>query len=334
MRRIGAALASVAVVLLGTPAVAETPAETSAQASAAAGCTATALPVPADATGGASVAAIVEPGTYLGRSGSEPYQGMMWRNGTLSPLPISPSAVNPSGLVVGYEPGVNGRLARMRLGGTPQYSWNSTYLDDINADGVAVGSLVFADLVLIAHAVVWRPGEAEPTTLPGPVRTGAWAIDDLGYKIGYGQTSEGERREVVWDADDRIVREFGPYDDNDVKLYPRDIDDGVALTTRYQPSGAKDLVLVDVVTGEVTALPDTDGLRGEHYEDGWIAGDAGDFVTPVVWHDGAQVSLPAPPGTEPRLIEDVHVVGSTAILSGYSVSYSPRYLTPTVWRCT
>lgn len=334
MRRTGAVLASIAVMVLGMPAVAEE----SGVTGAAAGCVATALPVPPDAAeDGAVVNAILEPGTYLGRTAAEVGEGLIWRGGSSAPLEINPYAVNASGLVVGGSEDFHSDAARMQLGGTPEYSWNSTYLDQINTAGEAVGGVVFVHtLGVVMRAVWWRPGDAEPAYLPGPSSSDALAIDDLGYKIGYG-TSSGERRELVWGPDGQIMREFGPFGDGDTELYLRDIDDGIALATRYQPNGAKDLVLVDVVTGAVTPLPNTDGISGELFEDGWVAGTV-DLSTPVLWHNGVRYDLPpAVSDTKPRYINDLKVFGSTAVLAGSSSPVPGTgswYLTPTIWRCS
>lgn len=332
MRRTGVILTSIAVALLGTP----TLADASGAAVAATGCVATALPVPSGTTGGASVSAILEPGTYLGAAGSDFNQGVIWRNGVGSPLAIVPSSVNASGLMVGTV-GSNGRSARMQLGGTPQYGGYYTYYDEINSAGDAVGGLIFIDLATVQKAVWWRPGNAQATDLPGATYASAMGIDDLGFKVGHGNNKDTPRRELVWDANGQLVRQFGPYNDNEVKLYLTDIDNGVALATRYHPNGTKDMALVDVRTGAVTPLANTGGVRADIYEDGWIAGEADDFVTPVLWHNGAQVSLPALPNTRPRWIDDVKVFGSTAIVAGYSAPLPGSgswYRTPTIWQCS
>jgi hypothetical protein len=332
MRRTGVILTSIATALLGMP----TLADASGAAVAATGCVATALPVPTGATGGGSVTAILEPGTYLGAAGADFNQGLIWRNGVNSPLAIVPSSVNASGLMVGTSGG-NGRSARMQLGGTPQYGGYYTYFDEINSEGDAVGGIVFVDLATVRKAVWWRPGNALATELPGPVYASAMGIDDLGYKVGHGQDSTGLRRELVWDANGQITRQFGPYSDNEVQLYLTDIDNGVALATRYHPNGTKDIALVDVRTGAVTPLANTNGVRADIYEEGWVAGEADDLITPVLWHNGAQVSLPALPNTRPSWIQDVKVFGSTAIVAGYSVPLPGSgswYRTPTIWRCS
>jgi len=328
MRRTGAVLVSIAVTLLGMPAVAGT----AGAVGAAAGCVPTALPVPPEADRGGVATAILDLGTYLGWTG-DPVQGRIWQNGSGAPLGISPYSVNSAGLAVGSTSSGARRAVRLQLGGTPEYGTYDSSMAEVNANGDAVGTLLTVSFPR-RNALWWRPGDAQPTNLPGPSYTGAWAIDDLGYKVGYGETSQGERRELIWGPDGQIVRQFGPYTAGDTKIYPRDIDDGVALATRQQPNGAKDLVLVDVVTGSVSPLAGTSGLDAELIRDGWVVGTK-DIVTPVLWHNGVRQNLPALPGTSPRAVSDLKVFGSTAVLAGFSYPESSGWFqTPTVWKCS
>jgi hypothetical protein len=279
------------------------------------------------------VYAILEQGTYLGWVG-DPGKGRIWRNGVGSQLAIVPHYVNAAGLVVGTSQTGSRRAARMQLGAVPEYGPTNTSMDEVNASGDAVGGYFTVAPYPARHAMRWLHGQAAPTNLPGPPYSGAWAIDDLGYMVGYGETAQGQRRELIWGPDGQILRQFGPYAAGDTKIYPTDIDDGVALATRQQPNGARDLVLVDAVTGAITPLAGTNGLDAELYRDGWVVGSE-DIVTPVVWHNGARLNLPALPNTSPRAVYDLKVFGSTAVIGGFSYPASSGWFqTPTIWQCS
>ncbi len=328
MRRTGAVLVSIAVMLVGTPVGAAGAVET------AAACVPTALSVPPGAADvGGSATAILDASTFLGWV-DDPTQGRIWRSGAGSVVGMSPHAVNASGLAVGSSTSGARRAVRMRIGGALEYGPYDSSMSDVNAGGDAVGSL-FTVPFPRRNALWWRAGDAAPTNLPGPPYTGAWAIDDLGYKVGYGETAQGERRELIWGPNGQIVRQFGPYAAGDTKIYPRDVDNGVALATRRQPNGgARDLVLVDVVTGAITPLAGTNGLDAELYSDGWVVASK-DISTPILWHNGVRQNLPALPGTTPRLVDDLKVIGSTAVLAGFSYPESSGWFqTPTIWKCS
>jgi hypothetical protein len=323
MRRTGALLASTAAVLLCLPATAQ----------AVAGCAVSALPVPSGAPDGGVATAILDRDTFVGFT-NEPIQGQLWRNGSVTPIPIRPDEVSPSGLVVGSS--ANGqRGARLQLGGTPQLAGYDTILGDVNTAGDSVGTyLTIGQLPDKRNAVWWRAGAAAPTTLPGPQFTGASAIDDLGYKIGIGETMAGERRSLVWDQNGNILRQFGPYPAGQTVIELKDIDDGIAAGVRISGGGVEDIVLVDVRTGGITPVPGTSGFEPLRISDGSVVGFDIDTMRLALWHGGVRYDLPALPNTTPRLVFDLEVYGTTAVLSGFSYRGSSGFFkVPTVWVC-
>lgn len=315
-------LAAVVLALLGSPVSA---------GAAAAGCATTDLPVPQSASEGGSVDGIRADGTYVGWSNS-PQQGQQWNNGAVGSLPINGYAVNASGLVVGSAT-TGYRAARVQIGGTVQYGPYDAGMNDVNASGDAVGSLMtIGGLPDRRKALWWRPNEAQPRELPGPVFTGATAIDDLGYKVGIGDTWEGARSWIVWGANGEIVRQFGPYAAGQTRISLHDIDDGVAVATRWPASGAKDIALVDVATGAITPVPGTSGFEAQEISDGSVVGMDANFQF-ALWHLGTRYDLTVSRPT-PHTVADLEVFGTTALVSGYRLLQSSGYLkTPTIWRC-
>lgn len=327
MRRTGAVLASVAVVVLGVPISVAVP------AAATAGCSVSALPVPPSSANGGSAETILEPGTYLGWTDA-PYVGELWQDGAVSSLPIIPDEVNSGGTVVGS---VGSRAARLQLGGTVQYgSTNPSFMNDVNEAGDAVGTRSTPGVwpPYWYEALYWQHGTTTATALPGPQYNHALAIDDLGYKIGWAETYQGERRYLVWGADNTIVRQFGPFAAGETKIAPQDIDDGVVVADRYPPTGAKDIVLVDVVTGAITPLPASGGLNAIAISNGSVVATDVDFATFVLWHNGVRHVLPELPDRSTRDVADLEVFGATAYLSGFSYPATTGWFeTPTVWQC-
>lgn len=313
-------LATVVLALLGSPVSA-----------GAVGCSTTNLPVPPSASEGASADGIRAAGTYVGWSNS-PQQGQQWDNGVVSSLPINGYAVNASGLVVGTA--ISGyRAARVQIGGAVQYGLASTGMNDVNASGHAVGSLLTVSLLPNRRkALWWHPNEAQPRELPGPELTGATAIDDLGYKVGTGETRQGARSWIVWGANGEIVRQFGPYAAGQTWISLHDIDDGVAVATRWPASGPKDIVLVDVVTGAISPVPGTSGFEAQEISNGSVVGMDANLQF-ALWHLGTRYDLTVSRPT-PHTVADLEVFGTTAVVSGFRLLQSSgSFKTPTIWRC-
>lgn len=326
MRRMGTVLLSVAAALLVVP----------VPAAAAVDCAPTTLPVLPGTTGGGSGSAILDTNTFLGWM-NDPYQGVIWRDGSVSSLDIVPDEVNPSGLVSGAVWNGQPRAARMQLGGTPEVgSTRPSHMEDVNSAGDSVGwqSNLFGP-PSDYDALWWKRGDAGPTLLPGPYRTSAGAIDDLGNMLGYGETTEGERRYIVWGPDGTVKRQFGPYITGQTRLSPTDIDDGIAVADRRPPSGEQDITLIDVDTGTVTPIAGSSGWTAMQISNGSVlAQDADITLTYRLWHNGVTYNLPSPPNMSSSRLFDLDVLGSTAVVVGFSYPDGPGFFqTPVVWRC-
>lgn len=326
MRRTGTVLLSVAAALLVVP----------IPAAAAVDCTPTTLPVLPGTTGGGSVSATLDADTFLGWM-NDPYQGVIWRNGAVSSLDIVPDEVSSSGLVTGAVWNGQPRAARMQLGGVPEVgSSRPSHLEDVNSAGDSVGWQTNAFAPPTDYdALWWKHGDAAPTLLPGPYRTSASAIDDLGNIVGYGETAEGERRWIVWGSDGAIKRQFGPYTSGQTVIAPTDIDDGIAVADRDPASGETDIVLIDVATGATTPVADSSGWISLQISNGSVlAQDADITLTYRLWHNGVTYNLPSPPNQRASRVADLDVIGSIAVVTGFSYPSGPgSFQTPVVWRC-
>lgn len=326
MRRSVTVLLSVAAVLAGAP----------VPAAAAVDCTSTVLPVLPGTTGGGSGSAILDANTFLGWM-NDPYQGVIWRNGSVASLNIVPDEVNSTGLVAGSVGSGTPHAARARLGGTPEVgSTRPSSMTDVNAAGDAVGwqTNLYAP-PSDYDGLWWRRGDAAPTLLPGPYRTSARAIDDLGNMIGWGETSQGERRYMIWGPDGAIKRQYGPYTSGETVVALDDVDDGVAVATRYPAAGATDIVLIDVATGTTTPVPGSSGWAAMKLSKGAVlAQDAAITLTYRLWHDGVTYQLPVPDGMRSARLFDLNVIGSTAIVLGFTYPDDTiSFQHPVVWRC-
>jgi hypothetical protein len=266
---------------------------------------------------------------------NDPYQGVIWRNGSVSSLNIVPNEVNATGLVAGSVSGP--RAARAQLGGTPEVgSPRPSSMADVNAAGDAVGwQTNWYAPPSDYDGLWWKRGATAPTLLPGPYRTSARAIDDLGNMIGWGETSAGERRYMIWGPDGTIKRQYGPYASGETVVALDDVDDGIAVATRYPASGARDIVLIDVATGAMTPVSGSSGWLALKISKGSVlAEDAALTRTHRLWHNGVTYNLPEPAGMDSSRVFDMNVIGSTAIAVGFSYPEDTfSFQHPVVWRC-
>jgi len=323
---VGTVLLSLAAALLVVP----------VPAAAAVDCSAATLPVLPGSAGGGSGAAILDSDTFLGWM-LDPSQGVIWDNGTVSSLAISPSAVNSGGLVVGDVGTGTPHAARMQLGGSPETgSTRPSQMEDVNSSGDSVGwrTNVFAPPT-DWDALWWKHGDAAPTLLPGPYQTSASAIDDLGNIVGYGQTAQGGREWIVWGPDGTIKREFGPYTSGQTVIATTDIDDGIAVADRDPAVGETDIVLINVDTGAMTPVAGSSGWVSRQISNGSVLAQSADLSTYRLWHNGGTFNLPSPAGLGYAHPIDLNVIGSTAIVVGFAYPETgPGFFeTPVVWRC-
>lgn len=324
MRRTGVVMTVLSAALLGLPAGAGADA-----APAAVACAVRTLNLPGAS---ASVTAVVDRNAFLGDSGGS---GYLWRNGVTSTVPIRPDAVNSSGMILGSRSGTTSQeVARVPLGGgTPQYGGREIYTSGINDAGVAavdyftVGGLPG----LVSHAMSWKPGDATPTRLSGPNVSGARAIDDLGYIVGFADGAS--RYALAWGPGGDIVLQLGPFAPTEPRIAFGDIDNGVAAAGRYPRSGEPDIVLVDVRTGAITPVPGTTGYGGERYEDGALLGwDPEDGY--ALWNDAQRYELTELPNTIPvrMRVNDMKVFGDTVVIAGTQDRQDFTHI-PVVWEC-
>jgi hypothetical protein len=298
-------------------------------------CTSTVLPV-LPGTSGGSGSAILDANTFLGWMNG-PHQGVIWRNGSISSLNIVPDEVNATGLVAGAVNSSPPHAARAQLGGLPEIgSTRPSHMIDVNSSGDQVGwrTNLYAPPSDF-DGLWWKRGDAAPTLLPGPYRTSASAIDDSGTMIGWGETSQGERRYMVWGPDGTIKRQYGPYASGETVVALVDIDNGVAVATRYPASGATDIVLVNVATGTMTPVAGSSGWAALKLSKGSVlAQNATALLTYRLWHNGVTYNVPSPAGMRASRLFDLNVIGSTAIVLGFSYpENSSSFQHPVVWRC-
>jgi hypothetical protein len=273
-------------------------------------------------------------GTYVGRGADAGGQvGLVWQDGQVSRLPneFVPHDMNRSGLMSGYVT-VESFPSSYRAGALMGLDGTITHLDSgysvvaagMNERGDAVG-WVYPQHPVVHFAALWPAG-----TTGAEVLDPSWYlpidIDDDGVSIGKPQDVTQPQR--IWRFDGSVVSDYGPYPAGRSSIDLADIDDGEVAAKRTRPDGRFEVVLIDVATGAVTALPGSSSGTPLEIENGVVAGRGPGGAT--VWRSTGATVLPAPAGTTTReataLDDDgTEVAGISVTAGGEAVA--------TVWRC-
>ncbi|MGB3437896.1 MAG: hypothetical protein WBA97_04000 [Actinophytocola sp.] len=300
---------------------------------AAAVCTPTALPnLP-----GVSLYEVTgtdHAGTYVARGAdADGPAGVVWQDGQVSRLPngFVPFDMNRAGLMSGNVsvagfPTSYQRSALMRLDGTTTYLTTaySTAAAGMNERGDAVG-WVYPDHPVIHFAALWPSGATEYDVLD-PSWYVPVDIDDDGVSIGKPQDETQPQR--IWRFDGTVVRNYGPYPAGHSSIDLADIDDGSVAATRTRPDGRFEVVVIDVATGAVTALPGSASGTPLEIENGVVVGRGPHGAT--MWRPSGATVLPAPSGLTTREATALNDDGTEA--AGISTTASGEAVA-TVWRC-
>ncbi|MCT2583890.1 hypothetical protein [Actinophytocola gossypii] len=325
MRRTSAVLLSATVVALGLPAAGQATAEADASA-----CAVSTLPNPADGT--ATVTAMTGNTTFYGSvspvgNGS----GVVWRDGAIvDALAFNPVDANASGVLIGYRYTPDTRWSQpvgQRPGEEPvDIGSTQDAVHEINDAGTYVGSGTvghwpyYFSIAFVGSADTWT-GYALESSLDVPIA--ALAVDDNGDVLGRSDYDrDGVRTAAVWrDGASGAPQDLGPADELD----PEDIDAGTVLVNRALHD---DIALIDLASGDVTAVPGSTGYRGISLKNGTILANSADGY--ALFRDGTSTDLAPPAGST---ITSAGALSSDGTTVGGQTRTSAGALVPTVWRC-
>ncbi|MFI7672135.1 hypothetical protein [Actinophytocola sp. NPDC049390] len=326
MRRTSAVLLSATVVALGLPATGSAAAET-----AASGCAVSTLPNPADGT--ATVTAMAGTTTFYGSvsPGADTGSGVVWQGGEITDtLAFSPTDANASGVLIGYRYATDTGWSYpvgQRPGEQPEdigSAQDSVY--EINDAGTYVGRGTvgnwpyYFSIAFAGSADTWS-GYVLESSLDVPVA--AVAVDDNRNVLGRSDYDrDGVPTAAVWrGGTSGAPQDLGPADE----LAPRDIDAGTVLVNRTVHD---DIALIDIVSGDVTAVPGSTGYRAFFLKNGTILADgAGGYA---LFRGDTRVDLTPPTGSTITAVGALSADGTTV---GGQTRTSAGTLVPTVWRC-
>jgi hypothetical protein len=282
-----------------------------------------------------TVEAVDESGQYLVGTAPNP---VLWKDGKPTPLAGAtgtPTAVNGSGVVVGYDSNDqdqfrgwvwrDGHLTR--LGKATGYKW--TMPTAINAQGDIVG-YALGDALDVSIPVLWRadrPGTAVKLKLPsgvganGVIMSRATGIADDGTIVGVVKGVPAR-----WRPDGVGAALALPSPDNNGG-YVNGVRGHLAFGVFYG-KGVVEIVRWDLTTGTMASLGSDAGGMLSGTADGWMVtwGEPGD--PPVrISPDGRRIPLTQPAG----------VVGMTRAVSGDGATIvgftaGTTHL-PVVWHC-
>lgn len=302
-------------------------------AAVAAVCTPTALPnlpgvMPHEVTGTDYA------GTYVGRGDDtgEP-AGLVWQGGQVSRLPhgFVPYDMNRAGLMSGYVEREN-FPSSYRVGALMELDGTITYLDSgysvaaagMNERGDAVG-WIYPQHPVVHFAALWPAGVPDAEVLD-PSWYVPIDIDDAGVSIGKPQDVTQPQR--IWRFDGTVLSNYGPYPAGRSSIDLADIDDGTVAAKRTRPDGRFEVVLIDVTTGAVTALPGSSSGTPLEIENGVVVGRGPQGAT--MWRSTGATVLPAPRGATAREATALNDDGTE--VAGISVTAGGEAVA-TVWRC-
>ncbi len=227
-----------------------------------------------------------------------------------------PEGVNRAGVMVvwtSYDTSIRYDAGAVKDLGSLTPSGNETLAQDINDDGVIVGSSVATDEW---HAFAWERGKIRDLGTLGGLRSYAMAINNHGQILGSSETAKGETHVVIWQ--DGGVRDLGRLAPNGA--YAADINDKGQITGSMTTAAGKVRAFV-WTNGTMTTLPPLPGdvqssgaaINGKGEVAG-VSSSADGRQRAVVWSGGKVRDLGGLGGffAEPVAINDDGTVAGNA----------------------